>query len=279
MPPVVASLSFVAAEISALTIVGFPANAYGENWEYVPFFLGGAVAASLSPFSSSPSTIDATDPDFDACDGDSAVLSLSGDWHAPLCLLPAAPPEAKAELPHFVAFSLPVGLKGLMLTAIILASIDSPLSSLCSSFVTDIYRPLIRRRASERHYLLVSRVGIVAFGVVLALIAWSCQSIENVLWFAFQMFSVTGGAMLGIFLLGMLTQRRANRGNVVAMVARTMPTIGLLLLSKWEIIPLAWSWVIVVGTGTTFLMAYVLGSAQPRAGGVSVDPSPQHDRQ
>ena len=83
----------------------------------------------------------------------------------------AASAEAKAVLPHFVAFSLPVGLKGLMLTAIILASIDSPLSSLCSSFVTDIYRPLIRRRASERHYLLVSRVGIVAFGVVLALIA------------------------------------------------------------------------------------------------------------
>lgn len=44
VPAVVASLSFVAAEISALTIVGFPANAYGENWEYVPFFLGGAVA-------------------------------------------------------------------------------------------------------------------------------------------------------------------------------------------------------------------------------------------
>ncbi|MCH8193864.1 MAG: hypothetical protein IIA65_07595 [Planctomycetes bacterium] len=42
VPPVVASLSFVAAEISELAIVGFPANAYGENWEYVPFFLGGA---------------------------------------------------------------------------------------------------------------------------------------------------------------------------------------------------------------------------------------------
>ena len=97
VPAVVASLSFVAAEISALTIVGFPANAYGENWEYVPFFLGGAVAASLSPFSSSPSTIDATDPDFDACDGDSSVLSLSGDWHAPLCLLPAAPPGRSAR--------------------------------------------------------------------------------------------------------------------------------------------------------------------------------------
>ena len=144
----------------------------------------------------------------------------------------APPAEAKAVLPHFVAFSLPVGLKGLMLTDTILASIDSPLKSLCSSSVTDIYRPLIRLQGTERHYLLVSRVGVIAFGVVLALIAWACQSIENVLWFAFQMFSVTGGALLGIFLLGMLTQRRAKLGNVVAPVASAVLATGLLLLSK-----------------------------------------------
>ena len=40
VPSIVACLSFAAAEISALTIVGFPATAYSENWEYVPFFIG-----------------------------------------------------------------------------------------------------------------------------------------------------------------------------------------------------------------------------------------------
>ena len=39
VPSIVACLSFAAAEISALTIVGFPATAYNENWEYVPFLL------------------------------------------------------------------------------------------------------------------------------------------------------------------------------------------------------------------------------------------------
>lgn len=175
------------------------------------------------------------------------------------------PEEAKEVLSYFVAHSLPAGLKGLLLAAIILASIDSPLSSLCSSFVTDIYRPLIKQDASERHYLWVSRLAIAGFGLVLALIAWACGPVQNILWFAFQVFSLTGGAVLGVFLLGLLTRRKANRGNVVAMILSTALTITLMILSKREIIPLAWSWLIVVGTATTMGIGYVLGSPAERS--------------
>jgi SSS family solute:Na+ symporter len=59
------------------------------------------------------------------------------------------PDKAKEVLSHFTANFLPAGLKGLILSAIILASIDSPLSSLSSSFVMDIYRPLIKKGATE----------------------------------------------------------------------------------------------------------------------------------
>jgi len=50
IPSFVACLSFVATEISALTIVGFPATAYSENWEYVQFFIGSAAARILVAF-------------------------------------------------------------------------------------------------------------------------------------------------------------------------------------------------------------------------------------
>ncbi len=43
-PPLAACLSFVATEVSALTIIGVPATAYSENWEYLQFFLGSAAA-------------------------------------------------------------------------------------------------------------------------------------------------------------------------------------------------------------------------------------------
>ncbi|MHC4749981.1 MAG: sodium:solute symporter family transporter [Planctomycetota bacterium] len=174
------------------------------------------------------------------------------------------PEELKEILPHFARNVLPAGLKGLVLGAIFMASVDSPLSSLSSSFVTDIYRPLIRRHATEKHYLLVSRIGVVGFGLVLAGIAVACAPVENILWFAFQILSITGGPMLGAFLLGLLTKRKANLANIPAMLISTGVCVVLLFLIKQEKLNLAWSWLIVIGTGITFVLGYLLGPVMIR---------------
>jgi SSS family solute:Na+ symporter len=175
------------------------------------------------------------------------------------------PAEAKEVLSHFVAYSLPVGLKGLLLAAIIMASIDSPLSSLASSFITDIYRPLIKKGATEKHYLFVSRISVVVFGLILAAIAIMCVSVTNILWFAYKIFSLTGGATLGIFLLGLLTKRKANMGNIIAMVVSTLCVLTLMLLSHFGVIHLAWSWLIVVGTGITMFLGYLLAPVKTKS--------------
>src|SRR5262245_27558666 len=39
-----ACLSFLATEISAVTIISVPATAYRENWEYAQFFVGSSLA-------------------------------------------------------------------------------------------------------------------------------------------------------------------------------------------------------------------------------------------
>src|SRR4030042_1629417 len=44
VPPVVACLSFVATEISALTIIGMPHTAFTENWRWIQFLVGLALA-------------------------------------------------------------------------------------------------------------------------------------------------------------------------------------------------------------------------------------------
>jgi Na+/proline symporter len=50
VPWIVACLSFVATEVSALTIVGVPATAFSENWEYLQFFIGSAAARIVVAF-------------------------------------------------------------------------------------------------------------------------------------------------------------------------------------------------------------------------------------
>ena len=173
-------------------------------------------------------------------------------------------PRPDEILPHFVQHTVPGALRGLMLSAIVLASIDSPLGSLSASFVTDIYRPLLVRRASERHYLLVSRVSVVVFGVVLGVLAWAFSFFDQILWLAFKIAGVTFGSLLGVFLLGLLSRRPVgDRANVVAMVAMALVNLTLLVLSETAILAFAWSWLVILGTAGTIVLALVLGALFP----------------
>lgn len=170
------------------------------------------------------------------------------------------PEKLDKIFPHFIEQNMPVLLRGLLLSAIVMASIDSPLGSLSSSFVTDIYRPLIRQGADERHYLFVSRASVAAFGVVLGLIAYFFSHFDKILWLAFKIGGVTYGSLLGVFLLGLLTKRRANAANVVAMALAAVLMLALLILSEKKIIALGWSWLLPMGTAITFVVGYVFGS-------------------
>jgi solute:Na+ symporter, SSS family len=168
-------------------------------------------------------------------------------------------------LPHFVQQVMPVVLRGLMLSAIVLASIDSPLGSLSASFVTDIYRPLLVPGRSERHYLLVSRVAVVAFGLVLGVLAYAFSFFDRILWLAFKIAGVTFGSLLGVFLLGLLTRRRiADRANVAAMVMMAVVNLVLLVLSETKVLAFAWSWLVILGTLGTIGIAVALSAALRR---------------
>jgi SSS family solute:Na+ symporter len=181
---------------------------------------------------------------------------------------PALPVSRPDEiLPHFVQQAMPATLRGLMLSAIVLASIDSPLGSLSASFVTDIYRPLLARGHSERHYLLVSRLSVAIFGVILGGLAHAFSAFSQILWLAFKIAGVTFGSLLGVFLLGLLS-RRAIRdwANVVAMIVMALGNLGLLVLSEIGVLPLAWSWLVIVGTAGTVLLAVGLSALDRRPG-------------
>ena len=167
-------------------------------------------------------------------------------------------PRHDEILPFFIRTAMPEVLRGVMLAAIVLASIDSPLGSLSASFVTDIYRPLLVRGRSEAHYLRVSRAAVVAFGVVLALLAWGFSFFSGFLWLAFKIAGVTFGSLLGVFLLGLVTRAGADRANAFAMVIMAVVNLGLLVLSETGRIGLGWSWLVILGTAGTMVLSPLL---------------------
>ena len=160
--------------------------------------------------------------------------------------------------PHFTGAVMPGFLRGLVLSAIVMASIDSPLASLSAVFVTDIYQPLVCRGASQKHYVLVSRVSVVIFALILGVIAYFFSFFDKMLWLAFKIGGVTYGSMLGVFLLGLMTKRRADKANVAAMVAMGAVNAVLLYLSEIHVFPLGWSWLVILGTVGTFGLGWVL---------------------
>jgi len=82
---------------------------------------------------------------------------------------------------------------------------------------------------------------------------------------------VTGGATLGVFLLGLVTKRAVNRGNVVAMVTSSV-AMGVAIYTSevgiggWKL-GIGWTWLIVIGTAITFGLGYLFslvgGEAKP----------------
>jgi SSS family solute:Na+ symporter len=106
---------------------------------------------------------------------------------------------------------------------------------------------------------------VVGFGLVLAAIAWGFSRQDQILWLAFKIAGVTFGSLLGVFLLGLLTRVRANRANVVAMVAMALVNLTLLVLAETRVIALGWSWLVIIGTAGTMLLTVLLAPVLDRA--------------
>ena len=70
---------------------------------------------------------------------------------------------------------------------------------------------------------------------------------------------------LGVFLLGLLTKRRGNRVNVVAMALSALGMLVLLILSEKRIFPLGWTWLLLISTFLTFATGWIFGKKAERA--------------
>jgi len=175
--------------------------------------------------------------------------------------------NAEQVFPHFIRNELPVGLKGLVLIGIIavaMSSLDSAIGALSATVTLDIYKPFFCKAASDKHYLLMSRVFVLLFAVLLPTIAYLFRYSQGFLWLVNKTVGVGYGALLGVFLVGLLTRRGIEYGNLFAMIMGYLIAAILLVLIETNTIALAWSWVVIIGTCCTFGIAICWRGTQDR---------------
>ncbi|KPL19347.1 MAG: hypothetical protein AMJ92_03410 [candidate division Zixibacteria bacterium SM23_81] len=182
---------------------------------------------------------------------------------------PNLPAQTDRVFPFFIMTQLPVGLRGLLIAGVLAAamsSTDSALGALSSSAVVDIYKPYIRKKATEKHYLRASRWFVVLFCAILVAIAIACRNVEGVLWLGLRIVGFTYGGMLGVFLLGVLVKRGSNLGNIMAMFSSVVVT--LIIFKLEPVLHISWPWIVVIGMLWTFVLGYALDGLGKPGGGM-----------
>jgi solute:Na+ symporter, SSS family len=167
---------------------------------------------------------------------------------------------------HFIVTFLPTGVVGLLVAAVLAASMATLASSLNSgagAFVADFYRPL-RPDRTEQHYLNVSR-GMTSFWglsrIAVALLAVSLLEKQSVIDEVLRVAGVTTGMILGLFLLGSLRRPVGSRAALTGLVVGFLVVLTVWLLPLvWpkDVIAVAWPWYAPIGTLVTVGVALLL---------------------
>jgi SSS family transporter len=161
------------------------------------------------------------------------------------------PADLDRAYPEFIWKHLPVGLAGLVVAAILAAAmsnLSAALNALASTTIMDFFKP-IRPGHSERFYLRLARWSTVGWGIVLFAIGLLARHWGRVLEAGLTIASILYGALLGVFLLGVLTRRPGEWSAIIGMSAGWAAT--LLLRSH-----VAYTWYVLIGSLTTFVVGY-----------------------
>ena len=199
---------------------------------------------------------------------------------------------------HFIVNDLPTGLRGLIIAGVfatMMGSTSAALNALATSFTKDFYLPYFNRTATDRQTVFAARVATAVFGVLMIVVATAAayQVLRDphltIIPIAIGVLGYTYGALLGVFLLGMLTRSRGHdTWNVVAMALgmaavlvlckvdlKGVVNFGAIMPEWWPHI--SWPWFVMVGCTVTFGTAVLfrtgsekvaeVEAAKERAGG------------
>ena len=172
--------------------------------------------------------------------------------------------------PAFVVDVMPPGLTGLVVAAILAASMSTlsgSINSLAASTVHDIWLPLTGGDKDDKRTFRAARVFSLLWGVLLltAALLYRQQGTPVVV-VALSIASFTYGALLGGFFLGILWRRAIQRDAILGMAVAIF-VMSFIVFAKplLPVLPsmtgilttfsrIAWPWYVLIGTTITMLV-------------------------
>ncbi|WP_456439028.1 sodium:solute symporter family transporter, partial [Caldithrix abyssi] len=149
------------------------------------------------------------------------------------------------------------GIKGLIIAGLFAAAMSTlagSMSSLSGSAMMDLYKPITKKNLSHKQELAVSRFFTILSGVVLTIVALLfIKMSHSVVEIALGIASITYGGLLGVFLLGLLSNKVQEKAAIIAFTA------GLLAMLSVSITPILlgqapfvhWTWYVLIGSVVT----------------------------
>ena len=157
--------------------------------------------------------------------------------------------------PTYIVTQMPHGISGLLIAAILAAAmsnLSAALNSLSSTSIIDFYLQH-KPELDERRRLQLSRLTTVVWALVLFLLALlALHKVGRVIEVGLQIASVAYGALLGVFLLGVLSRRANQTGAMLGMVCG----FGIALYI-WLETRVPWTWYVLIGSLVTFSVGYL----------------------
>jgi Na+/proline symporter len=162
----------------------------------------------------------------------------------------------------FVMNFLPVGMIGLIIAIIFLASMGSTasgLNSLAGTFIVDFYKRIIKKDNQEINYLKASRWATFVWGAFCIIVALYASRLGNLIEAVNILGSLFYGTILGIFLVAFYVKHVQSQAVFIAACIAEV-----FIIIAWQMDLMAFLWLNVLGCILVVGIAIILQVILPQ---------------
>lgn len=176
-------------------------------------------------------------------------------------------------MPHFMVTKIPIGLVGLIVSAILsaaMSTISSGMNASATVFSVDIYKRYFKPDVTEKQNLSLLHLATIGFGLLGMIAGIAMIGVKSILDVWWELSGIFAAGMLGLFLLGIISRQTKNHeaitATIIGIAVIIWMTFSSLLPPEYEVFrnPLHKNMIIVIGTLTIFLAGLFLTKIKNR---------------